>query len=63
MVALTQVAGAPEVSDDGERRRCGGHVQAALDDPEIRELAGKFAPADILLDPNPRLVLPPRYSR
>ncbi|PPS68408.1 MULTISPECIES: hypothetical protein [Streptomyces] len=33
------------------------------DDPEIHELAGKFGPADILLDPNPRLGLPPRYSR
>jgi hypothetical protein len=34
-----------------------------LDEPEIRELAGKFGPADVVLDPNPRLVLPARHSR
>jgi 2,5-dihydroxypyridine 5,6-dioxygenase len=34
-----------------------------LDDPDIRALAERFGPADVLLDPNPRLILPSRYTR
>src|SRR5215470_9811719 len=32
-----------------------------LDDPEIRELASRFGPAEILLDAGPTMVLPARY--
>lgn len=52
----------PTITLDGRPVVDNGHL-LLLDDPEIHELARKFGPADILLDPNPRLVLPPRYSR
>jgi hypothetical protein len=52
----------PTITLDGQPFVDNGYL-LLLDDPEIRELAGKFGPADVLLDPNPRLVLPSRYSR
>ncbi|MFJ1886854.1 hypothetical protein [Streptomyces sp. NPDC088137] len=52
----------PTITLDGKPFIEDGYL-LLLDDPEIQELAGKFGPADILLDPNDRLVLPPRYSR
>jgi 2,5-dihydroxypyridine 5,6-dioxygenase len=52
----------PTITLDGQPFVDNGHL-LLLDDPEIRELAEKFGPADILLNPNPRLVLPARYSR
>ena len=52
----------PTITLDGRPFVVNGYL-LLLDDPEIRELAGKFGPADILLDPNPRLVVPPRHSR
>ena len=52
----------PTITIDGAPFVDDGHL-LLLDDPDIRELAGKFGPADVLLDPNPRLVLPSRYSR
>ncbi|MGW7823891.1 hypothetical protein ACWGLF_38630 [Streptomyces puniciscabiei] len=53
---------APTITLDGERFIDNGHL-LLLDDPHIQELARKFGPAEVLLDPNPRLVLPPRFSR
>ena len=52
----------PTITLDGQLLVDNGRL-LLLDDPEIRELAEKFGPADVLLDPNPRLVLPSRYSR
>lgn len=34
-----------------------------LDDPRVREAAEAWGPADLVLDPNPRLTLPTRYTR
>ncbi|MFF9077700.1 hypothetical protein ACF1A9_36450 [Streptomyces sp. NPDC014872] len=53
---------APTITLDGERFVDNGHL-LLLGDPEIHQLAQKFGPAEVLLNPNPRLVLPPRYSR
>jgi hypothetical protein len=33
-----------------------------LDEPEIREVAAKYGPPEVVLDDNPQLVLPRRYS-
>jgi hypothetical protein len=33
-----------------------------LDDPQVRELAEAWGPADVLLDPNPRMIIPTRYT-
>lgn len=52
----------PTITLDGQPFVDNGRL-LLLDDPDIRELAGKIGPADTLLDPNPRLVLPARYSR
>lgn len=52
----------PTITVDGKPFIEDGYL-LLLDEPEIRELAEKFGPADTLLDPNHRLVLPPRYSR
>ncbi|MEU6586597.1 hypothetical protein [Nocardia sp. NPDC046763] len=52
----------PTITVDGAPFVADGRL-LLLDDPEIRVLAEKFGPADILLDPNPRLVLPPRFAR
>ncbi|MFB7506309.1 hypothetical protein [Streptomyces broussonetiae] len=49
---------APTVTLDGERFVDNGRL-LLLDDPHIRELAQKSGPAQILLNPNPRRVLPP----
>ncbi|MFB6989309.1 MULTISPECIES: hypothetical protein [unclassified Streptomyces] len=53
---------APTIVVDGELLVDEGRL-LLLDAPDIRELAERHGPADTLLDPNPRLVLPPRYSR
>jgi hypothetical protein len=34
----------------------------ALEDPEIREVAARFGPPEVLLDTNPTMVLPRRYT-
>jgi 2,5-dihydroxypyridine 5,6-dioxygenase len=33
-----------------------------LDDPAIREVAARFGPPDVILDDNPAMILPGRYS-
>ena len=32
-----------------------------LDDPEVRDVASRFGPPELLLDSGPTMVLPPRY--
>ena len=39
----------------------GGRL-SILDDPEIREVAARFGPPDVVLDDNPQLILPRRYT-
>ncbi|MGC0417845.1 hypothetical protein [Embleya sp. AB8] len=52
----------PTITIDGTPLVDGGRL-LLLDDPEIRALADRFGPADVLLDANPRMVLPARYTR
>ncbi|MFB8037281.1 hypothetical protein ACFC5Z_30980 [Streptomyces sp. NPDC056004] len=52
----------PTVTIDGTPFIEDGRLRL-LEDPEIRELAACFGPADVLLDSNPRMVLPARYTR
>lgn len=33
-----------------------------LDEPEIREVAARFGPPEVILDDNPVMILPRRYS-
>ncbi|MCE0459683.1 hypothetical protein [Curtobacterium flaccumfaciens] len=42
-------------------RACG--YLLLLDDPQVRDAAEAWGPADLLLDPNSRLVLPTRYTQ
>lgn len=51
----------PTVTVDGEIFVDGGRL-LLLDDPEIIEVAAAFGPPDILLDDNPTMVLPRRYT-
>jgi hypothetical protein len=34
----------------------------ALDEPEIREVAARFGPPDVILDDNPQMILPRRFT-
>ena len=38
-----------------------GRLQV-LDEPEIREVAARFGPPDVVLDDNPQMILPRRYT-
>jgi hypothetical protein len=33
-----------------------------LDEPEIRDVAARFGPSDTMLDDNPQMILPRRFS-
>lgn len=51
----------PNVWVDGEQVVRDGDL-LLLDDPEIREAAARFGPPEILLDTNPQMILPRRYT-
>lgn len=51
----------PTLALDGEPLVEAGRL-LLLDDPEIRETAARFGPPEVLLDTNPTMVLPRRYT-
>ncbi|MEU4573172.1 MULTISPECIES: hypothetical protein [Nonomuraea] len=51
----------PTVHLDGEPFVDRGRL-LLLDDPDLREVAARFGPPDVLLDDNPLLILPARYA-
>jgi len=52
--APTVTVGATTISDRGRL--------TILDEPEIREVAAQFGPPEVILDDNPQMILPRRYS-
>jgi 2,5-dihydroxypyridine 5,6-dioxygenase len=51
----------PTITLDGEPLVEGGRL-LLLEDPEVRQAAARFGPPEVLLDPNPIMVLPRRYT-
>ncbi len=51
----------PTLSLDGELIVDRGRL-LVLDDPEIREVAARFGPPEVMLDTNPTMVLPRRFT-
>ncbi|WP_173525251.1 M29 family metallopeptidase [Nonomuraea antri] len=51
----------PTVTVDGEPFVSDGRL-LLLDAPEIREVAARFGPPEVILDDNPVMILPPRYT-
>ncbi|MEV0383813.1 hypothetical protein [Nonomuraea sp. NPDC050643] len=51
----------PTVVVDGETFIDEGRL-LLLDEPEIREVAARFGPPDVILDDNPAIILPRRYT-
>lgn len=51
----------PTITIDGQVIIEDGNL-LALQDPDVIKAAEKFGPADVILDPNPQLILPARYT-
>jgi 2,5-dihydroxypyridine 5,6-dioxygenase len=51
----------PTITVGGEKIVEHGNL-LLLDDPEVREVAARFGPPEILLDSNPQMILPRRYT-